>query len=153
MFLSGFEPETSRVWSERDYHYTTGTMSSISFCLCAFQTQSYSMRSMEISYWLPGNAIPGSAMSSWEAVLPLVYQTCSLCGKIRRLKSSICLNHEPAKRLQMCTEHSFRFLLGVQVEIELVQQFAFRIFDCLESFLNPTNEKLQSGTEKWSNIW
>ena len=24
MHLSGFEPETSRVWSERDYHYTTG---------------------------------------------------------------------------------------------------------------------------------
>ena len=24
MHLSGFEPETSRVWSERDHHYTTG---------------------------------------------------------------------------------------------------------------------------------
>ena len=28
MHLSGFEPETSRVWSERDHHYTTGALPS-----------------------------------------------------------------------------------------------------------------------------
>ena len=53
MFLSGFEPETSRVWSERDYHYTTGTMPSICFWFVCIQnwislTNPYSMRAKSL---------------------------------------------------------------------------------------------------------
>ena len=62
MFLSGFEPETSRVWSERDYHYTTGTMPSICFCLCAFKTDPHSMRAKNLlaqgSWWTAHHRMP-----------------------------------------------------------------------------------------------